>query len=343
MRNGLMALIAANKGRGQFHAQATGDNEATIWLYDVIVSDDYWGGVSALTLGKALAEHRNKSKIHLRINTPGGDVFAGRAMEQLIKESAVPVVGHIDGYAASAGSYVALACSETVINPGGMYMIHKGWTMGWGNADEMTRIAGLLNQIDETLIKTYADATGQDPEQIAKWLAAETWFSAQDAVKYGFVGSIAGADPGENDSTASASARIKPALWDLSAYSAGPRTGAEPARAELSDDFNARQAALYESFEQIAEEFGPFDQGTGAAGAHYVAAPQNPFAGQGLTCANCALYAGPHACEIVSGDIDPGAICKFWLIPERLIAANSTASNTFDRAAALRRLEAATL
>ena len=41
MRNGLFALLAANKGRGKFHAQATGDNEATIWIYDAIVSDDY--------------------------------------------------------------------------------------------------------------------------------------------------------------------------------------------------------------------------------------------------------------------------------------------------------------
>ena len=109
MRNGLIALLAANRGAGQFRAESTADGEATIWLYDVIVRDDYWGGVSALTLGKALADHRDKALVHLRIDSPGGDVFAGRAMEQLISEHPGRVVAHIDGMAASAASYVALA------------------------------------------------------------------------------------------------------------------------------------------------------------------------------------------------------------------------------------------
>jgi HK97 family phage prohead protease len=60
-----------------------------------------------------------------------------------------------------------------------------------------------------------------------------------------------------------------------------------------------------------------FDQGTGAQGAHYMA--DNPFAAEGLACSNCAFYDGPRACEIVAGDIDPEAVCKFWIIPETLL------------------------
>lgn len=209
MRNGLMALLANNRGRGMFRAEAKND-EATVWLYDAIVSDDYWGGVSAITFAKELAALKDVQTIHLRINSPGGDVFAARAMEQLMREHPARIVAHIDGYAASAASYVALAADEVLIAKGGMYMIHKAWTLGWGNAHDMTKIAALLEQIDESLVATYAAETGQDADLLREWMAAETWFGADDAVKYGFADAIAGE---------SASSRAE---WDLSAYSRAP-------------------------------------------------------------------------------------------------------------------------
>lgn len=223
MRNGLLALLAANRGAGQFRAESTGDGEATIWLYDVIVRDDYWGGVSALTLGKALADHRDKSLVHLRIDSPGGDVFAGRAMEQLISEHPGRVVAHIDGFAASAASYVALAAEERLISPGGMFMVHKAWTLAWGNEHDMRKVADLLGKIDETLIATYAARTGQTPEQLRDWIAAETWFNAEEALANGFATAIAGAP-----AAAAAPPADNAIHWDLSAYARAPAARLAP-------------------------------------------------------------------------------------------------------------------
>lgn len=219
MRNGLMALLAANRGRGQFRAEATGGDEATIWLYDVIVRDDYWGGVSALTLGKALADYRDASVIHLRIDSPGGDVFAGRAMEQLISEHPARIISHVDGFAASAASYVARSAPEVHISKGGMFMIHKAWTFTYGNADQIRKDAELLDMIDETLVKTYAEKTGQDPDQLREWIAAETWMNAEQAVERGFADKIAGAVAAEDDPEPENRARA----WDLSAYARAPQ------------------------------------------------------------------------------------------------------------------------
>jgi len=217
MRNGLLALLAANKGRGQFRAEATGEGEATIWLYDAIVRDDYWGGISALAIGKALAEHRDKATIHLRIDSPGGDVFAGRAMEQLIAEHPGRVVAHIDGFAASAASYVALAAEERIISPGGMFMVHKAWTLAWGNEDDLRKTAELLGKIDDTLVETYAARTGADPEQLRAWITAETWFTADESLAAGFATSIAGDEPAAETDTADNAAQ-----WDLRAYARAP-------------------------------------------------------------------------------------------------------------------------
>jgi ATP-dependent Clp protease protease subunit len=219
MRNGLMALLSANRGCGQFRAEATGGDEATIWLYDVIVRDDYWGGVSALTLGKALADYRDASVIHLRIASPGGDVFAGRAMEQLISEHPARIISHVDGFAASAASYVARSAPEVHISKGGMFMIHKAWTISFGNADQIRNDAELLDMIDETLIKTYAEKTGQDPDQLREWIAAETWMTAEQAVERGFADKIAGVEEAENEPAPENSVFA----WDLSAYTCAPQ------------------------------------------------------------------------------------------------------------------------
>jgi HK97 family phage prohead protease len=77
----------------------------------------------------------------------------------------------------------------------------------------------------------------------------------------------------------------------------------------------ARQQALYDSVEGVAELFGKFDQGMGPDGAHYVA--ESPF--DGLVCSSCLFYEGARACEVVDGDIAPEGVCKLWIIPEDLV------------------------
>lgn len=82
---------------------------------------------------------------------------------------------------------------------------------------------------------------------------------------------------------------------------------------------NPRQFTMYDLFETMAEEFGMWDQSTGANGAHYAPADKNPFKEEGLVCSNCVFYEGGKKCEIVSGDIEPEAICKLWIIREELL------------------------
>lgn len=77
------------------------------------------------------------------------------------------------------------------------------------------------------------------------------------------------------------------------------------------------QLAQMEAESEIVDLFGQYDQGSGADGAHYVAA--SPFVDDGLVCSSCAFYEGPRACELVRGDIDPNGICKKWVIPVALV------------------------
>lgn len=216
----MLKLLALNKAVARrfevVKAEVAG--EVTVYLYDVIVGTDeeaeWWGGVSAQTFVKEIRAI-DASVIHLRINSPGGDVFAARAMEQALREHKAKIITHVDGYAASAASYLALAGDEVEIAAGGFFMIHKAWTYAYGNADDMAASSSLLEKIDDSLVASYAKETGQEPDQLREWMRAETWINSDEAVALGFADRVAvGA---VKDST----------NWDLSAYEHAPE--AKPA------------------------------------------------------------------------------------------------------------------
>jgi hypothetical protein len=78
---------------------------------------------------------------------------------------------------------------------------------------------------------------------------------------------------------------------------------------------NERQSDQAESLCMIVEEYGQYDQSSGADGSHYGDGNNNPFKKDGLQCSSCIFYE-ENACHIVSGVIDPEGVCKLWIIPE---------------------------
>lgn len=212
--NRLQRLLIDNRGKGLFRVDNKAADEATIYLYGAIVSDNYWGdAIAAIDFVKELAAVTAKT-IHLRIDSPGGEVFAGQSMAQAIREHSANVIAHIDGLAASAASWVALAADEVVISPGGMVMIHQAQGIAIGNSGDLRETADLLDKIDAVLVAGYAQETAQSENQITDWMTAETWFNADEAVKHGFADRVATANSnGSNTSRAS---------WNLAAYDHAP-------------------------------------------------------------------------------------------------------------------------
>src|SRR3546814_3763793 len=95
-----------------------------------------------------------------RIDSPGGDVFGGRAIAQAIREYSGEVTCHIDGLAASAASYIAIAGDRVVAAPGAFLMIHRAWTFALGNCNDLVAQAGVLEKIDGTIAASYAAKAG---------------------------------------------------------------------------------------------------------------------------------------------------------------------------------------
>lgn len=158
--------------------------EATMYIYDVI--DSYWG-VSAKTVIADIAAAGDAATLHIRINSPGGDVFESRAIIEAIKRFAGKTIAHIDSLAASAATSIALTCNEVEISDGGFFMIHNASGMAWGDKADMRKTADLLEKVEGSIIAEYAAETGQTVEQIVAWMEAETWFDAAEAIAAGFV------------------------------------------------------------------------------------------------------------------------------------------------------------
>lgn len=81
------------------------------------------------------------------------------------------------------------------------------------------------------------------------------------------------------------------------------------------ESLSPRQEELVDDLIELTDRFGKFGQGIDSEGSHYTPAENNPFKAEGLICANCAFFsADSGSCSIVSGSIEPEAICKFWVI-----------------------------
>ena len=203
----LLQLALDNKAAPKaFSVRAEGD-ATRIELYDVI--DDYYG-VSASDFVAALNGIKS-GDIALHINCPGGDVFAARAMVAAIAAHPSTITAYIDGLAASAASYVAMACDKVVMQEGSMLMIHNAWSFAMGNASDMRATADLLDKIDGSIVNDYMRKTGMAAEEIQQMMAAETWLDATESVDKGFADSVVTNDKGKAKNA-----------WNLAAYKNAP-------------------------------------------------------------------------------------------------------------------------
>lgn len=209
----------------------TTDTEAHVYVYDVI---DAWWGASAAALVDALQAAGDRA-VHLHINSPGGDVFEARAMAAAIVAHAGKVTSHIDGLAASAATYLAMAANEVRMTDGGLFMIHNSWTMAWGDKSELRGTADLLDKVDGSIAADYARQTGKTMDQIVEWMNATTWFTAAEAKDAGFVDTI------DANTKRDTSAQASAARWNLSAYANAPKLA--PPAPEPDAELQARVVA----------------------------------------------------------------------------------------------------
>lgn len=189
---------------------------ASLYIYDII--DAYWG-VSATSVIEAVTQAAGAEELHVYINSPGGDVFEGRAIMAAIARFQGKTIAHIDSLCASAATGIALACNEVEMSDGAFFMIHNASCMAWGDKGELREVADLLQKVEGSIIADYVAKTGKSESEIVAWMEAETWFSAAEAIEHGFVDRLAQA-PAEKAKAEN--------VWNLAAYSKAPANVAAP-------------------------------------------------------------------------------------------------------------------
>ena len=147
------------------------------------------------------------SRLHARIQrhtSPGGDVFDGYAMYHALRAHPATVECVVEGLAASAASFVALAGETLVMSDPSMLMIHRAWTFAMGNVNDMNAVAARLSKVDGQIADLYAAKTGKPAADMLALMDAETWMTAKEAAELGFVDEI---DDPEEDADADAKAQ----------------------------------------------------------------------------------------------------------------------------------------
>ncbi len=159
---------------------------ATIRLYEPIDSWGGWWGLSAEEVADAVdALPSDVSEIRLLINSPGGDVFDGTAIFNILSAHPAKVTAVVQGLAASAASFIAITADELVMNPGSMLMIHDASAGVYGWAEDMRQMADLVDKISNNLADMYARKAGGTRDEWRGRMLAETWYTADEAVTAG--------------------------------------------------------------------------------------------------------------------------------------------------------------
>lgn len=217
---------------------------AEVLIYDEI--DPYWGTSSA-TFARDLAQI-DAEAITVRINSPGGDVYEGLAILNSLRGHRARITTVVDGLAASAASFIAMAGDEIVMGRNAEMMIHDARLWTGGNAGDLQKAAEYLDKVSENIASIYAERAGGTAEQWREIMRAETWFSADEAVAAGLADRV----------DAVPAAELAPvARFDLSAFHyAGRRAAPAPMTPSATEAEANQKGSRMSALAAIAKRLG---------------------------------------------------------------------------------------
>lgn len=182
-----------------------------ISIYGVIGTSWWNDSFSANDIDQAIKEAGDNDLI-INLNSPGGDAFDGITIYNRLKRHPGKVTIHVDGWACSAASVIAMAADELIMQLGSMMMIHEASNIVWGTKTDMRKEADILEELEEGMIDIYMTKAKVSREEIRKMVDAETWFSAKKAVEIGFADRAEGVESNNEDDTATNSVLEPPGL-----------------------------------------------------------------------------------------------------------------------------------
>jgi ATP-dependent Clp endopeptidase proteolytic subunit ClpP len=161
------------------------DKAAEVAIYDEIGLF----GVTAKEFSNSLKGLSDR-RLTVRIHSPGGEIFEGNAVYNLLRRHKGGVDVAIDGLAASMASVIAMAGEKRSMAENAMLMIHNPWTVTMGDSESLRKEADLMDTLKQQIISAYAGRTGMKREVLDEMMDEETWLTATEAKEFGFVTDI---------------------------------------------------------------------------------------------------------------------------------------------------------
>lgn len=174
-------IDATQSQSGETEVEFFGPISEYSWLGDEITPKAFKDELNAKGKG---------GPVTVKVNSPGGDVFAAATIRATLQDYPGKVTADIIGLAASAATVVVGGADVVRMRNTAMFMIHDPSMIAIGTVEEMSQAVEILSQVKETILNGYEAKTKLDRAQLAQLMSDETWMTAQQAREYGFIDEI---------------------------------------------------------------------------------------------------------------------------------------------------------
>lgn len=171
-----------------FNIRASAES-AEIDIFGTIGEDWFSEGFTMQRCREDLAAITSPN-VTMNVSSLGGDVNHALVIHDLIKSHPSKFTAKIMGATASAGTIVALAADQVEMSKNALFLVHNAWTFALGNAEELRKTAGDLDQFDNRIVSIYKKKTGKRENTIRNLMAEEKWIDANEAQDFGFVDKV---------------------------------------------------------------------------------------------------------------------------------------------------------
>jgi len=191
-----MQLLVDNKSEAKrpIIVSRAGD-VANVYMRGIIYEGE---GIDAADVLEAVNKAGDAKTIVFNIHTPGGSVFEGREIMDIIRNVEAKTVAHIGSLCASAGTSIALACNEVEMSDGAYFMIHNAQGVVAGDKTQLRKAADNMEKIELAIVNDYTQKTGKTSDEVSSMMNETTWMTAKEALEHGFIDRIASAPKTKN-------------------------------------------------------------------------------------------------------------------------------------------------
>jgi ATP-dependent Clp protease, protease subunit len=221
-------------------------NQSSVLVLDIMDSigaDLFGNGITAAAVSEAIKGAGDFSSVTVNINSPGGDLFEGVAIYNMLRALGKPINVAVLGLAASAASAIACAGDTVTMGLGTQYMLHNAMAMEAGYASDLRKMADILDSVTDSAADIYAARTGMPKDKVLALMGAETWYGAEEAVSNGFATSVA---KGKSTFTS---------CYDLSRFKNAPAGLKAAAPAKAAPDIDSYEDIIAEVASALNEAF----------------------------------------------------------------------------------------